>query len=275
MYYHVIAETKNIGKEKSEVYSAFDITDKNRLIEQYVKPYMMDEDFVIDGYSVRRTELKRFYVSESQTNSKQLVDKFREKIRGSGILVPMSRKGIVQDNNYSKDITIEIQNSVKDMINSKSDIEYKEQQEVSNDIFIVHGRNTSVKNDIARFIEKIGLSAIILHEQPNLSATIIEKFEKFADVRYAIILYTADDIGALAGEKEMKPRARQNVLFEHGYFISKLGRKNVCAVVEENVEIPSDLSGILFIPYDKDGLWKYKIAKEMKAAGINVDMNKL
>lgn len=275
MFYHVIAETRNIGKEKSEVYSAFDITDKNQLIEHYVKPYMMDEDFVIDGYSVRRTELKRFYVSESQINSKQLVDKFREKIRGSGILVPMSRKGIVQDNNYSKDITIEMQNSVKDMINSKSDIEHKEQQEVSNDIFIVHGRNDSVKNDIARFIEKIELSAIILHEQPNLSATIIEKFEKFADVGYAIILYTADDIGALAGEKEMNPRARQNVLFEHGYFISKLGRKNVCAVVEENVEIPSDLSGVLFIPYDKDGLWKYKIAKEMKAAGINVDMNKL
>lgn len=273
MFYHVIAETRNIGKEKSEVYSAFDITDKNQLIEHYVKPYMMDEDFVIDGYSVCKTELKRFYVSETQKTTQQLCSDYIVNYPNEIFLA--REEYLVQDNNYSKDITIEIQNSVKDMINSKSDIEHKEQQEVSNDIFIVHGRNDSVKNDIARFIEKIELSAIILHEQPNLSATIIEKFEKFADVGYAIILYTADDIGALAGEKEMKPRARQNVLFEHGYFISKLGRKNVCAVVEENVEIPSDLSGVLFIPYDKDGLWKYKIAKEMKAAGINVDMNKL
>ena len=116
-----IQQTKkrNIGKEKSDVYSAFDITDKNQLIEHYEKPYMMDEYFVIDGYSVRKTELKRFYISESKTNSKQLVDEFRERIRGRGIFVPMSRKGIVQDNNYSKGIAIEIQNIVKDIINSK------------------------------------------------------------------------------------------------------------------------------------------------------------
>ena len=147
---------------------------------------------------------------------------------------------------------------------------------MSNNIFIVHGRNDSIKNDMARFIEKLGLSATILHEQPNLGATIIEKLENSAiNVAYAIVLYTADDTGALVGEKDMKSRARQNVLFEHGYFMSKLGRNKVCAVVEENVDIPSDLHGILFIHYDKGGAWKYKIAKEMKAIGINIDVNRL
>ena len=146
----------------------------------------------------------------------------------------------------------------------------------SDKVFIVHGRNNEVKETVARFIEKLNLNPIILHEQPNGGKTIIEKFEDFSDVGFAIILMTPDDKGYLA-EKEntIKDRARQNVIFEHGYFIGKLGRHRVVALVKGDLELPSDISGVLYLGIDNGGAWKFGLAKEMKNAGYNIDLNKL
>ena len=101
----------------------------------------------------------------------------------------------------------------------------------------------------ARFIEKLGLELIVLHEQPNKGRTIIEKFQDYSNVSYAVVLLTPDDRGGVASSKleEQQPRARQNVIFELGYFIGKLSRKRVCALYIDGVEIPSDYSGVLFI----------------------------
>lgn len=106
--------------------------------------------------------------------------------------------------------------------------------------------------------------------EANLGRTVIEKFEDFSDVSYAIILYTACDEGKAKGATELKDRARQNVLFEHGYFCSKLGRDHVAALVEHGVEIPSDLNGIIFISLDEPD-WKDKVKRELKATGIEAD----
>ena len=75
--------------------------------------------------------------------------------------------------------------------------------------------------------------------------------------------------------KEEQPRARQNVVFEHGYMCAKLGREHVCALYSEGVELPGDMSGVVYTKYDEAGLWKYSIAKEMIAVGMHVDMNKI
>ena len=147
----------------------------------------------------------------------------------------------------------------------------------SDKIFIVHGHNEAVKESVARFLEKIGLEAIILHEQPNKGRTIIEKFEDYSDVPFAVVLLTADDRGGQFSElyEKQKPRARQNVIFELGYFIGKIGRNNVCAIYEESVEIPSDYQGILFIKMDKEGKWKYSLAKEIRAAGVQFNADNI
>lgn len=143
-------------------------------------------------------------------------------------------------------------------------------------IFIVHGHNEATKESVARFVEKIGLTAIILHEQPNAGRTIIEKFEDHSDVGFAIVLLTPDDIGASQDKKDQtQPRARQNVILELGYFMGKLGRGRVCALYKEGVEIPSDYQGVLYIPMDSGGAWRMALAKEIKNAGIEVDLNKL
>jgi predicted nucleotide-binding protein len=142
-------------------------------------------------------------------------------------------------------------------------------------IFLVHGHDTGFLNEVARFLERLKQTPVILREKPNAGKTIVEKFSDFADVGYAIVLLTPDDRGAevtLPFEKQ-QPRARQNVIFELGYFIGKLGRDRVTALYAPNVEIPSDYSGVLFTPKDKGGAWRLELARELKAAGFSVDLN--
>lgn len=142
-------------------------------------------------------------------------------------------------------------------------------------VFIVHGRDEQSKLSAARFIEKLGLTAIILHEQANGGKTIIEKIEASTNVGFALVLYTPCDVGGLAGEPNPNARARQNVVFEHGYLVAKLGRNNVCALVKGQVEVPSDISGVVYVPLDEGNAWHIAVAKELRSAGYSIDMNKI
>ncbi len=141
-------------------------------------------------------------------------------------------------------------------------------------VFLVHGHNNEAKETVARFLERLDLDVTILHEQPNQGRTIIEKFEHYADVAYAVILLTADDVGRtnVDGE-ELRPRARQNVVLELGYFLGKLGRARVCALMARGVEKPSDLDGVIYVPLDPEGAWRLDLAREIQASGLEVDLN--
>ena len=158
-------------------------------------------------------------------------------------------------------------NSLLPQMNSKS----------FNKVFIVHGHDEAAKDELARTLDKGGFEAIILHEQPNSGSTIIEKIEKYTDVGYAVVLYTECDFGRDKDSKveDEKYRARQNVVFEHGYLIAKLGRNRVSALVKGNVETPGDISGVVYIPMDSNGAWKTALGRDMNAAGLPVDLNTL
>jgi predicted nucleotide-binding protein len=140
-------------------------------------------------------------------------------------------------------------------------------------VFIIHGHDEASKSQLARLIEKLGLSAIIIHEQSNKGRTIIEKLEGHSDVAFAVALLTPDDVGGSDIKSTLKPRARQNVIFELGHFESKLGRDKVCVLHTPGVELPSDLGGVAYVEMDKAGGWQFKLARELKDAGIEVDMN--
>lgn len=87
-----------------------------------------------------------------------------------------------------------------------------------------------------------------------------------------MVLVTPDDIGAAEQDPvKTKKRARQNVILELGYFIGKLGRKRVCSLYVEGVELPSDIHDVFYIPYDRNGKWRSKLTKEIQGAGIRVD----
>ena len=144
-----------------------------------------------------------------------------------------------------------------------------------NKVFVVHGRDESVRETVARFLENLDLEPAILHEQPSKGRTIIEKFEDHSDVGFAVVLLTPDDVGTIGDSPDdLKPRARQNVVFELGYFAGALGREKVCALVKGDIEKPSDYDGVVYIPLDNGDRWQMKLVKELKAAGFDVDANK-
>lgn len=147
-------------------------------------------------------------------------------------------------------------------------------QTQNKEVFIVHGHDNALKNEVARFVEGQGLKAIILHEQASGGDTIIEKLEAKSDVGFAIILYTPCDVGRASSSKRNNHRARQNVVFEHGYFIGKIGRGRVTALIKGDLELPNDYSGVVYVNHDERGAWKNEIGRELEHAGYKMDFMK-
>lgn len=147
----------------------------------------------------------------------------------------------------------------------------------SSKVFVVHGRDVGAKSEVARFLERLQLQPVILHEQANEGKTLIEKFEAHSkETGYALIILSPDDLGSATDEQDKAlPRARQNVVFEWGYFVGRLGRDRVNALYFEGVELPSDNDGLVYTPFDKGGAWQLLVARELKRAGYQFDMNKL
>lgn len=145
-------------------------------------------------------------------------------------------------------------------------------------IFVVHGHDTQLKDSVARLVERLGFEAVILHEQENRGRTILQKFlDESDDAVFAIVILTPDDVGAVKSDQPaLHPRARQNVVFEFGYFVGKIGRSCVVALHYGDVELPSDLHGLLYIPVHRNNdEWKLALVREMKAAGLEADANRI
>ena len=147
-------------------------------------------------------------------------------------------------------------------------------------VFVIHGHDVGLKNELARLLERLRFAPVILHEQADRGRAIISKLRtELADVGFAFALLTPDDVGFPASRPKTKAsRARQNVIFEHGMLIGLLGAHRVCAIVKGDVEIPSDLSGVLY-KHINEGDQLDRIAldlvKELKAADYEVDANRL
>jgi predicted nucleotide-binding protein len=145
------------------------------------------------------------------------------------------------------------------------------------EVFVVHGHDGEAKESVARFLERLGLSPIILHEQPNQGRTLIEKFETSSkNVAFAVVLLTPDDLGGAADNPPgLHPRARQNVILELGYFMGRLSRTRVCALYKGGVELPSDFQGVVYLEFDSAGAWKTKLAQELLGAKITIRLEGL
>ncbi|HMP08259.1 MAG TPA: nucleotide-binding protein [Lacipirellulaceae bacterium] len=145
-----------------------------------------------------------------------------------------------------------------------------------NSVFLVHGHDEGAKHGVARFLEQLGIAPVILQEQINRGMTVIEKFEDFANrAGFAVVIMSPDDYGyAVGSEQEKKHRPRQNVVLELGYFAAKLGRDKTFVLTKGDVEMPSDVLGLVYEPMDRSEGWKVKLARELKAAGFEIDMNR-
>jgi len=152
----------------------------------------------------------------------------------------------------------------------------------SRKIFLVHGRDLAARERVTSFLEKMGMDLVILDEQHNAGKTVIEKFEDNSDVHFAVVLLTGDDVGGIQTgydvqgiqSRELRLRARQNVIFELGFFMGRLKRDRVCAIRSGEVELPSDIGGMVWLALDSPR-WKKELATELEKAGYQIDWRKL
>jgi len=144
-------------------------------------------------------------------------------------------------------------------------------------VFVVHGHDNAAKLDTARLLRELtGVQPIILHEQPNGGQVLLEKFEAAAaNTGFAVVLLTADDHGRAKDDVEGQPRARQNVIFEMGFFAGAIGRERLAVLYETGVELPSDTLGLAYLELDRAGAWKSQLARELASAGFEVDWSAL
>ncbi|MBG9994440.1 nucleotide-binding protein [Pseudoalteromonas sp. NZS127_1] len=234
---------------------------------------------VINGKTVQPDDLERIKISKSEKTIESFIPQIKAEDRASSVAFIGGPSYTYQAIGRATDVTDDfIEGAIgykKALAETKSSAKKSKDGELCR-VFIVHGHDESAQNKAARFVEKLGFEAIILHEKASSGRTIIEKIEHYSDVGFAIVLYTPDDVGNVRSEADnLNVRARQNVVFEHGYLIGKLGRTNVSALVDGKLELPNDISGVVYISLDEGAAWQLQLAKEMKQSGYKIDMNKL
>lgn len=194
----------------------------------------------------------------------------------NGISLQLFRNKKLEDNIYDFNRTFlaYLVDALTDIINDPSMKTMHASDEVGGSteigdgiVFIIHGHDETMKTEVQLLLERAKIKHVVLHERPDRGRTIIEKLEDESEnATYAISLFSPDD-KIQNGEH----RARQNVILELGYFIGKLTRKKVRILKKMNVEIPSDLQGLIYEPFDMAGAWKMKLIKELEDAGFNPD----
>ncbi len=127
-------------------------------------------------------------------------------------------------------------------------------------VFVTHGHNDALRTEVVDLLDRVDLDPVVLQDQANRGKTLVEKFEEHAQVAAAVVILSGDDMGGKSGE-DPRPRARQNVLLELGYFLGLLGRSRVVVLHDGAAEIPSDLSGLLTVRCSGD--WKIPLLKEL------------
>ncbi len=274
MYYHVRIDYYDSKLKCNQTLFDFDKSDEQVLRRDVIEPYLKNSRFIFNGVwlNTSNSEVRQIRIFRSERKIEEC-----KQIAESRIIGFYNREELLPH----KDLVGECTNIINDVLKQLGGSEAHNNDKTANEtldrsnVFIVHGHDEAARLNLEEFLGKVGLNPIVLSRQADEGRTIIEKFEKYSNVGFAIVLYTYCDDGKEKTESEYKKRARQNVVFEHGYMIAKLGRNKVCALRKGDIEIPSDYQGVIFKTMDESGGWQMELAKELKAAGYSVDMNSL
>lgn len=252
---------------------------KERMETDVARVYGSNYDLGIERLAAWERAIKKFL----NTNLPGYYSRLEKKMRPGGVFFVggdlyqvFLREEYSAAHSFIDSLILDINNDELDLPDPSPKIEKKVEKitpALEKKAFIVHGHDDATKERTARFLEKLGFKAVILHEQASGGKTIIEKLEHFTDVGFGIVLYTPDDEGSAKSEKKYQPRARQNVVFEHGLLIGKLGREKVFPLVtDHSVELPGDISGMVYL---SDRNWEIQLAKEIRELGYQIDMNQV
>jgi predicted nucleotide-binding protein len=274
MFYHVRIDFYDSKLKCNQTLFDFDISDEQELRRDVIIPYLKCSRFNFNGVwlNTSNSEVRQIRIFRSERNIEEC-----KQIAESRIIGYYNREELLPH----KDLVGECTNIIKEVHQQLEESDAQNKDKTVNktvdhsNVFIVHGHDKVALLKLTEFLGKVGLNPIVLSRQADEGRTIIEKFEKYSNVGFAIVLYTYCDDGKEKNESVYKKRARQNVVFEHGYMIAKLGREKVCALRNDDIEIPSDYQGVIFKTMDESGGWQLEIAKELKSAGYSIDLNAL
>lgn len=265
---------QTFGSQVSHLFEHLDNEIKdNQIFEKYQTERILWKEWVINNYGHSNWTLPKKY-EEAKSLIYHLYRVVGEEGE-NGYDLPMNLSytpnGDINDaiHNFNSQFLEYFQQVLNEIINANPEIEGNEIQKVKgNTVFIIHGHDIQLKTEVQLLLTRAGVNNLVLHEQADKGRSIIDKLiGESLSSNYAIALLSPDD--KLENGSE---RARQNVILEMGYFIGKLGKERVRLLRKGEIDIPSDLYGILYETYDNAGAWKMKICKELMAAGIHVDI---
>lgn len=274
-YYHVAAEIKpQYRGDKPHLAYAFDLS-KDQVINSIIRPKLSGLSFTIDGIKAVEKDVIQMKVFQSLEKIGVILARLNRGIP-AGLIMSYTKADALDDGSVM-DVTQQINDEVEGTMDLSNSVQSKSLVTTKlNNVFIIYGHNKGRETEVENFLRILGFNPIALGNEADQGNTIIEKIESYAPKAvYAIVIYTPDDIGYLQGKMaEQKPRARQNVIFEHGYLMAKLGRNKTSFLVDGSIEIPSDIDGMIFEKFE-DGRWQLQLARNMANSGMDVDFNKL
>ncbi|WP_276979334.1 nucleotide-binding protein [Flavobacterium filum] len=277
-YYHIrISQKSNKSHDETKV----DLNEET-LVSRYINPYENGEPIIINGKTILSNDIERMRVSKTEMKSDHIINHIKAEDRVSSVLVLGGPSYEWRAADSGIDVTDDYINGAPGYKKGTRTLSINNMKEKDKNkmVFIVHGHDKSLKNELQIFLSEIGLQPIVLHRKEDEGLTIIEKFEKHSNVPYAFVLLTPDDIGFDFKEnnkddknRKKEYRARQNVIFELGYFVGKLGRGNVCCIYKKGVTLPNDISGLIYKEVNEslDDIG-YKLIKELRKAGLKTKL---
>ncbi|MGN4406388.1 TIR domain-containing protein [Bacillus cereus group sp. MYBK59-1] len=272
LHYHIRVDLKTRVREERYNMSL------EELEAQYLVNYRNNKDFILNGRVIKIEDIEKIQINVSMDENS-----LAEIVAAIRIEDSRSRVGVMGGPSIRSraadrlpDVSDQLLSGPPGYLLERTEDEGGMEEMDPKKVFIVHGHDDNLKQQLEIFLGRIGLTPIVLHREANQGLTILEKFEKYSDVQYAFVLLTPDDIGCSVKDKDQpveqyKLRARQNVIFELGFFIGKLGRSNVCTLYVDGVETPNDISGLVYQKVNNNiedvG---FHIMQELKAAGLEI-----
>lgn len=260
MFYHVRVR-KNGEKDYKFQYNL-----DEKKIKIITEKYNNNQEFTIGGLVVKKDNISEILIIKTNVNTESWFDKMLSEMPTGCLIIPRKENIFNSIDNEIIDVTDDMLNHVNVITNANmNNLE-------SNKIFVVHGKNIEIRNKVTSFLQSANYEPIVAVDEKANGRTIIEQIEELTEVKKGIVIYTPDDVARLrkryGGKTEqMFYRARQNVIFEHGYLCGKLGRSNVIMLIcydeKKEFDIPSDVNSIVYIKYDDNGEWKNQVLKEI------------
>jgi len=286
MYYHVIVElgSKHHQNVRDKFEIKTDLTSLEEVISRYSEAYQIGNPILINGRTISIEQIERLRIFSSEVSGATLEHEQRLKReandRASGILIVSAYINDLKSAVLNqKEITDELITYAKGTKKEDAGLMDKLKSIAPTKVFIVHGHDDALINEVKAFLSSQFIEPIVLREQHDASLTIIEKLERYTNdpsIGFGIVLYTSDDEGKARGESEYRYRARQNVVFEHGLLIGLYSRSKVVCLVkkEEDIEMPGDVSGIVYTSHSSKD-WRMSVAHMLHDAGYNINYRKI